>query len=76
MESQELLDSQINSPEMQGNVTNDAANYFQEPLESIEAIFEHGHWWIKVYRSTGDFQDDPETYSVVDTNEGFGYDQI
>lgn len=39
----------------------------------LVAFFEHGHWWLKV---DGDEVDRAVIYDVVDTSDGFDFEQV
>lgn len=46
--------------------------------ESIETFYEHGQWWVRVaageYERGGNYPE--RTYSVVDTHDGFDFEEV
>lgn len=75
----EPLPSTVNTPETEREVLEAfRVSGLVEDDEPIEAFYEHGHWWTRIaageYERGGDYPE--RTYSVIDTHDGFDFEEI
>lgn len=47
-----------------------ASAYFGRDFRDADVAFEHGQWWVTIYRNQGQ-EDSPRTFSVVDAVPGW-----
>ncbi|MEO1255509.1 MAG: hypothetical protein AAFY41_11615 [Bacteroidota bacterium] len=62
----------VNDPVTHGILSQYAANDFDLPIEDIEIVFEHGHYWCQFINTDGEL----EQYSVVESNQGIEFEEI
>lgn len=44
--------------------------------QTIDVFYEHGQWWARVLWKDDGHEPDEQTFSVVDTSNGFGFEEV
>lgn len=73
------LPSTVDTPEIEAEIRDEFETTIADPNDQVDVFYEHGQWWVRrtqVDRSDPSGRNDLEdTYSVVDTDTGFDFEE-